>query len=77
MHHTLSESNRSVRIFDLFNNHDRNYLQIAFAVEDKTWVLFDSLLSNEENKVWIKPGYSRPRVIRQKLTVNGFTGPYS
>lgn len=72
--HALSEKNKRDRVecatalVELFEQYSIDDLMNRFAVEDETWILFDSQLSKQENKAWISPAAKRPRVVRSVMT---------
>lgn len=72
--HELSQKNKNDRIAcatEIINTFESNSMADCmkfWATQDETWVLYDSLPSKEENKVWMNPANPRPRIVRPKLT---------
>ena len=73
--HVLSDRNKIQRkecatnVIAFFDCNSMDFILQHFAVEDETWVLFDTPRNKQENKVWIKPGEPRSRIPRPVLTV--------
>lgn len=68
--HVLSEANKKDRV-ECVRLMDRNSMEDClryWATEDETWVLFHGLPTKEENRAWLPPNASRPRVVLPKLT---------
>lgn len=72
--HKLSEDNKlqrmacAERLLHMFATYSQEDILRLFAVTDETWIFFESCPAKAENKAWIVPGASRPRVIRQEMT---------
>ena len=72
--HVLTERNKEERmecaanIVSFFDNHSMPYILQHFAVEDESWVLFNTPRTKQENKAWLKPGEPRLRTPRPVMT---------
>lgn len=71
--HDLDDKTKALRV-GCAKGMKKNICQLGgnaaqyYACEDETWVFFDSCGTKQENKVWLKKGEKRPRVVKRGLT---------
>lgn len=72
--HQLTVAHKAERIqcansiLSLFRDYSEFELMRLFAIEDETWICFDSVLTKAENMTWLAPQDPRPTVVREQLT---------
>lgn len=72
--HQLTAEHKAERLvcanslLQLFHSYSEYELLRLFAVEDETWITFDSVLTKAENMVWLAPQDPRPSVVREQMT---------
>lgn len=72
--HHLSESNKRDRVLcaqsivNLVDTNSMDFLLQHWATEDESWILYETPLTKQQNRIWLHPSQPRPTIIRPQLT---------